>query len=285
MKNLPKILKTIFLIIFIFQMIGLIFLLATPNLTKAADPIKFIPQVGIPGSKIFSTECIDKCNTDGGSVDVIKKCKDKCGIEVSSDVGGKKQSTLIGEYISAIYKYAIGIVGILAAVVLMIGGVIWLTAGGNQTRISEAKAWIGASLTGLIIALSSYMILATINPDLVNFKPIVMPEVENQNGCCSAYNGNIKECTNLGEKSCKASGNEWMQGGVCTSGVCVLGVCCLEYIPGSSDAMWCEMKLMENCTKEKSSYTGASVYKVDPSSGICNKFTKGILNIPYYNCK
>lgn len=87
----------------------------------------------------------------------------------------------IGDYIVGVYKYAIGIAGILATIVMMIGGFIWLMAGGNQSRISEAKAWIGASLTGLIIALSSYLILYQVNPNLVKFdalkvawiKPIV----------------------------------------------------------------------------------------------------------------
>ncbi|MFH0956172.1 MAG: hypothetical protein V1801_03125, partial [Candidatus Falkowbacteria bacterium] len=46
----------------------------------------------------------------------------------------------IGEYIAGVYKYAIGIVGILAAVVLMIGGVLWIVAGGSATMIGEAKA-------------------------------------------------------------------------------------------------------------------------------------------------
>lgn len=75
--------------------------------------------------------------------------------------------TWINQYVAGIYNYAIGIVGILAAVVLMFGGLLWLTAGGNATRVGEAKAWIGASLTGLVIALTSYMILYQINPGLV----------------------------------------------------------------------------------------------------------------------
>ena len=75
----------------------------------------------------------------------------------------------IGEYIAGVYKYAIGIVGILAAVVLMIGGVMWIVAGGSATAIGEAKAWIGASLTGLVIALCSYLILYQVNPALVGF--------------------------------------------------------------------------------------------------------------------
>lgn len=90
----------------------------------------------------------------------------------------------IAEYIAGVYKYAIGIIGILATVVMMIGGVIWITAGGNASSIGEAKAWIGASLTGLVIALSSYMILYQINPKLVAWGPLkiskVVPLVEEQ---------------------------------------------------------------------------------------------------------
>ncbi|MFA4834077.1 MAG: pilin [Patescibacteria group bacterium] len=92
----------------------------------------------------------------------------------------------IGEYIAGIYNYAIGIVGILAAMVLMFGGVIWLTAGGSSEKVKEAKAWIGASLTGLILALTSYMILYQINPDLVKFNPLqvnVITEMKKGIGC------------------------------------------------------------------------------------------------------
>jgi len=102
----------------------------------------------------------------------------------------------LGNYINEIYKYAIGIVGILAAVVLMIGGVIWITAGGSASRIGEAKSWIFSSLTGLIIALTTYLILFQINPDLVKITPIGIKEIAktasndsgnktyNNFGCC-----------------------------------------------------------------------------------------------------
>jgi hypothetical protein len=84
----------------------------------------------------------------------------------------------ISEYIAGIYKYAIGIVGILAAVVLMIGGTMWVVAGGSSTMISEAKSWISASLTGLVIALCSYLILYQVNPALVGFSPLGISKVE-----------------------------------------------------------------------------------------------------------
>lgn len=78
----------------------------------------------------------------------------------------------IGAYIKDIYAFAIGAVGIIATVVMMYGGVLWIVAGGNQTKISEAKAWIGAALTGLFLFMTSYMILYLINPNLTIFQPI-----------------------------------------------------------------------------------------------------------------
>jgi len=83
----------------------------------------------------------------------------------------------IAEYIAGIYKYAIGIVGILATVVMMIGGVMWIMSGGNASTAGEAKSWITASLTGLIITLTSYMILFQINPALVIWGPLKIEQV------------------------------------------------------------------------------------------------------------
>ena len=78
----------------------------------------------------------------------------------------------IGEYINAIYKYSIGIVGIIAVMAMMMGGIMWILSAGNNTKISEAKSYITGGISGVIILLSSYLILYAINPDLVAIKPI-----------------------------------------------------------------------------------------------------------------
>jgi len=148
LKFFPKILIIFFLIIFIFQLACLLFLTLAPSVSQAADPATFKPQVQIPG--------MDQADAFGAP--------DSKGAYA---IPGSTAS--IAKYIKVIYKYAIGIVGILAAVVLMIGGVMWIVAGGSATVIGEAKAWIGASLTGLLLALLSYLILATVNPALVDF--------------------------------------------------------------------------------------------------------------------
>ncbi|HLD31265.1 MAG TPA: hypothetical protein VJB41_03705, partial [Patescibacteria group bacterium] len=48
----------------------------------------------------------------------------------------------IGEYVSALYNYVLGIVGILAVVVIIFAGGIWLTAGGSPERIKTAQEYI-----------------------------------------------------------------------------------------------------------------------------------------------
>lgn len=152
-KNLSK---KLFIFIIAFQTVGFLFSFSPiyaaagdlPNLKNPLDNM----QIEIPGLKKLAAEHPYSCQEINGE----QKC----------------QLPWIGIYISSLYKYAIGIVGILAAVILMLGGIIWLTAGGNQTRVGEAKAWIGASLTGLIIALTSYMILYQVNPSLTQFRPI-----------------------------------------------------------------------------------------------------------------
>ena len=90
-------------------------------------------------------------------------------------IGNQTEVKDIAEYIPLIFNYSMGFVGILAAVVLMFGGVMWLTAGGNQGQVGEAKEWIKAALTGLILALLSFLILNTINPDLIKLK---MPTIK-----------------------------------------------------------------------------------------------------------
>ena len=84
----------------------------------------------------------------------------------------------IGQYIAAIYKYAIGIVGILAGIMIVVGGLLWLTAGGAADRVSTAKSFIESSLVGLVIALTSYLLLYAINPNLVGFESLKVKYIE-----------------------------------------------------------------------------------------------------------
>jgi hypothetical protein len=85
-----------------------------------------------------------------GWVSVVHAITYQPQVPIPGGPSGTIDQNSIGRYISAIYRYGIGIVGILATVIMMVGGIIWITAGGSSEKIGSAKAWIGGALTGLI---------------------------------------------------------------------------------------------------------------------------------------
>lgn len=54
------------------------------------------------------------------------------------------------------------------------GGIVYLTAGGTPERIKSAKDYISNALVGLVLLFTSYLLLQTLNPDLVKLQ---MPRV------------------------------------------------------------------------------------------------------------
>lgn len=86
--------------------------------------------------------------------------------------GLKVEATTIplADYVKYIFYFAIAISGLLAFGALIYGGVRYLTSAGNPAAVADAKDQIFAGILGLIILLSSYLVLNTINPQLVVLK-------------------------------------------------------------------------------------------------------------------
>jgi len=74
----------------------------------------------------------------------------------------------IPELIAFVYLIGLWLVGIAVFVQITGGGVRWLLSAGKPGEIEKAKSQITNAIFGLILLLSSYVILNTINPDLVN---------------------------------------------------------------------------------------------------------------------
>ncbi len=129
---------------------------------------------------------------------------DKFQKEVGTPI--EEGTRTIAEYIRSIYQYMLAVVGLLAVVILMISGVVWLTAGGNTERIGQAKNFMTGSLTGLVLMLTSYIILRTVNPDLVEFKITEIDKIETMTHYCCKVGDTAKdvlkasECEDLGGK-------------------------------------------------------------------------------------
>ncbi|MFH1789901.1 MAG: hypothetical protein ABH832_02425 [bacterium] len=68
----------------------------------------------------------------------------------------------------SIVRYLLGLLGIVLVVIIMYAGYIWMTAGGNEERVTSAKAWLKGAIIGLIIILSSFAITSWILQSAVN---------------------------------------------------------------------------------------------------------------------
>ncbi len=99
----------------------------------------------------------------------------------------------LGEYVKYIYQWFSGAVGILAAVMVLWGGFRWLTASGNTSRVDAAKETIYSAIIALVITLGSYVLLYTINPQLVNLQLYGVDKIgriEQPSALCSENNPN-----------------------------------------------------------------------------------------------
>jgi hypothetical protein len=83
---------------------------------------------------------------------------------------------LFGNYLRAFYQFFVGAVSVLATVMIVYGGLRWVTAAGNSAKIGVAKETIQAAIIGLVLALTSFVLLRTINPKLVQLTiPTITP--------------------------------------------------------------------------------------------------------------
>jgi len=106
----------------------------------------------------------------------------------------------LSQYILAIYNYGLSVAGILAAIVLMAGGLLWLVSAGDASKITQAKELIAGSVTGLIILASSYIILIQINPELVQLAPVSIGAIKDMEPVSSEGNpNNTSACINCVE--------------------------------------------------------------------------------------
>jgi hypothetical protein len=73
-------------------------------------------------------------------------------------------------YLVGIYDFLLSIVGIVAVMMLIIGGMRYITAAGNQAAAGDAKDIINNAIAGLLLALLSWVFVSTINPDVLYIK-------------------------------------------------------------------------------------------------------------------
>jgi hypothetical protein len=92
---------------------------------------------------------------------------------VSYDPG---KDNFVGNYLSIIFKLAIGIISALAVIMLIVAGIQYM---GEDSIFGKTKAknQMTNALLGLLIALGSFAILNTISPDLIGNKGLSIKKI------------------------------------------------------------------------------------------------------------
>lgn len=91
---------------------------------------------------------------------------DDLGIKYAGATGlGNKD---IRVTVASIIKTAMGLLGIVAVVIVLIGGFKWMTAGGSEDGAAEGKKWIFSGIIGLAIILSAYALATYVINSLVS---------------------------------------------------------------------------------------------------------------------
>jgi type IV secretory pathway VirB2 component (pilin) len=63
------------------------------------------------------------------------------------------------ETVINIINWILGLLGIIAVIMILYAGFQWMTAGGNEDKVSSAKKIISAAIIGLIIILLAWAIV------------------------------------------------------------------------------------------------------------------------------
>jgi hypothetical protein len=69
--------------------------------------------------------------------------------------------------IAQIIRIALGFLGIIAVVIILLGGFKWMTAGGNDDKVKDAKKLIYSGIIGLVIVLTAYAIASFVIDSII----------------------------------------------------------------------------------------------------------------------
>ncbi|MCD6471259.1 hypothetical protein J7K86_01890, partial [bacterium] len=83
------------------------------------------------------------------------------GMENLSNITGLK-ATPLPVVVGRIVRIVLGFLGLIAVIIIIYAGFVWMTSGGNPDKIAKAKKIITAGVIGLAIIVLSYAIVSFI---------------------------------------------------------------------------------------------------------------------------
>lgn len=103
------------------------------------------------------------------------------GVEFTPAVqnGSEVAVPFLAQYIGGIFRFMIGLGSIAASAMIVYGGFRYLMAA-SLPDVKDGKETIKDAILGLVVLLGSYVILQTINPELLNLRPLSLNVVQSE---------------------------------------------------------------------------------------------------------
>ncbi len=79
-------------------------------------------------------------------------------LKITAEAAGFAEPKSIAEIVGAIIGAFLSFLGIIFLCLIIYGGFIWMTSGGNETKVLKAKEILRNAIIGLIIIIASYSI-------------------------------------------------------------------------------------------------------------------------------
>lgn len=102
-------------------------------------------------------------------------------LEPIPEEGGAVKNPTLSGYLSALFSFALAAAAFLAVLQITIAGIQMTLGGANESARKDAKERISDAVWGLVLALSAWLLLFTINPDFVE-KGLQIPGLTIQEG-------------------------------------------------------------------------------------------------------
>lgn len=78
---------------------------------------------------------------------------------------GLPDDTIVG-VLGKVTRFATGLLAVLAILMIVVSGIIYITSGGDQGRVDRAKSMLTYAIIGLIVALLGYVIVKAVSQAL-----------------------------------------------------------------------------------------------------------------------
>ncbi len=104
--------------------------------------------------------------------------------------------TNLTDYLKWIFRFTLAATAFLAVIKIVIGGMMIMTGGASESSVTKGKEMISMAIWGLVLAISSVLILTTINPNLIKNTLDIPPTGKIEPTTGAGGGGGKIDCTN-----------------------------------------------------------------------------------------